>query len=118
MSVRKRGDRLDAATNGRPTFLGKIIATTTKNNHDTAVPFNDAATGATSPTLAGKLLLIQTDAAGYIYPGTTNTATVTTANGVLLAAGERVVMNMGELDGWLAALAVSGTMNVRVWELS
>lgn len=98
--------------NGTPLFLGKIVATTTKNNHDTAVPFND-----TGSALGGKVVLLQTDAACYVYPGTTNAATATAANGVLLAANERVVMCLGESYGWVAALAVAGTANVRVWEL-
>lgn len=105
--------QLTSIVEGTPVFLGVIVATTTKNNHDTAVPFNN-----TGDALEGKQLLIQTDAACYILPGVLNTSTVTTANGVLLAAGERVTVGMRQGYKWLAALAVSGTANVRVWELT
>lgn len=97
---------------GTPVFLGVIVATTTKNNNDTSVPFTNAV-----EAMKGKTLLIQSDAACYILPGILNTATVTTANGVYLAPNDRVCINMGSSYGWLAALAASGTANVRVWEL-
>jgi hypothetical protein len=100
--------------NGTPVFLGVIVATTTKNNHDTASAFNNTGIG-----LGGKMLLIQSDAACFILPGTANTATATSSNGVKLAADERVVIIMDTTAsyGWLAAVSVSGTANVRVWEL-
>jgi len=108
MSVRPFND---AATllNGTPVYLGVIAATTTKNNHDTAVPFNDTGTG-----LGGKTLLIQASAACNVRPVTTNAGTVTTANGVLLATNEKMIISMGESYGWLA---VVGTANLSVWEL-
>lgn len=104
---------LTATVEGTPVFLGVIVATTTKNNHDTAAPFNNTGDG-----LEGKQLLIQTDAACYILPGLLNTATVTTSNGVLLAAGERVTIGMRQGYKFLAGLAVTGTANIRVWELT
>lgn len=105
-------DGVVALANGVPTFLGVIVATTTKNNHDTATPFNN-----TGDALKGKVLLIQPDAACYILPGTANTATVTTSNGVKLAADERVIIHMAQGHSFLACLSVSGTTNCRVWEL-
>jgi hypothetical protein len=96
--------------NGSPQFLGKIVATTTKNNHDTATPFNNTGTA-----MKAWALLVQCDAAAYILAGTTNAATVTTANGVLLEANEKFELTMLPAEGWLAALAVSGTANCRVW---
>jgi hypothetical protein len=98
--------------NGTPVRLGTIVATTTKNNYDTATPFNNSGDG-----LAGKVLLIQADAAGYILPGTASTSTVTTSNGVKVSADERVIITMQSNYLSLAALAVSGTMNVKIWEL-
>ena len=95
--------------NGTPVLLGAIVATTTINNHDTAVPFNNTGIG-----LGGKVLLLQASAACHIYPGTTNAATATTANGVKLAADERVIITMNSTYGWLA---VVGAATVRVWEL-
>lgn len=111
MSVRAFNDTT-TILNGTPRLLGKIVATTTKNNHDTAVPFNN-----TGEALKGKALLFQSDAAFYLYEGDTNAATATPDNGVLVAANERVIMCMGSSYGWVAAVAVSGTANVKVWEL-
>jgi hypothetical protein len=101
----------DSATllSGTPVYLGTIAATTTKNNHDTTTAFNN-----TGAALGGKTLLIQADAACHMRPGTTNAVTVTTGNGIYLAALERVVICMGETYGWLA---VVGAANVKVWEL-
>lgn len=99
----------NTALNGTPVFLGAIVATTTKNNHDTAVPFNDTGTG-----LGGKVLLVQASAACNILPGTSNTAAVTTANGIKLVADEKYKICMGESYGWLA---VVGAATLQVWEL-
>lgn len=95
--------------NGVPVFLGVIAASTTKNNHDTATPFNN-----TGSALAGKVLLLQADAACHILPGTANTITATTSNGVKLGADERVIITMNSTYGWLACV---GSANLRVWEL-
>lgn len=106
---------LNQALNDAPrSFLGVIIATTTKNNHDTATPFNN-----TGKALQGKTLLIQADTACYIYTGPLNTQTVTgtaTGNGFLLEAGKGYTMTMGSDAGYLACVAVSGTSNLKVWE--
>lgn len=115
MASRLTGHHLMDALNGLHSFLGVIIATTTKNNHDTATPFNN-----TGDALKGKTLILQSDAAYYVYAGTANTATVTgttTGNGMLIGAGERVQLTMTRDHGWLAAVAVSGTANVKVWEM-
>jgi hypothetical protein len=111
MTIRNNNDTATLLS-GTPVYKGTIVATTTKNNHDTAAPFLN-----TGEALTGKVLLIQSDAAAYILPGTTNAATVTTANGVLLGAYDRVVIAMGQSYGWLAGLSVSGTANIKVWEL-
>ena len=111
MSVRYSND-LTTILNGVPTYLGVVVATTTKNNHDTAVPFND-----TGEALKGKVIMLQSDAAFYFNAGTVNTGTATTTNGVLVAAGERVILVMGSSYGWMACLAVSGTANIKFWEL-
>ncbi len=111
MGAQRDGDltRLIQKFDGSPTYLGTIVATTTKNNHDTAAPFSNVA-----PALQGKVLMLQPDAACHILPGIVNTATVTTANGVYLAAYERVIITMSELQGWIA---VVGAANVKVWEM-
>jgi hypothetical protein len=96
---------------GTPVKLGTIIATTTKNNHDTATPFNN-----TGDALKGKLLMLQPDAACYVSFGTTNAATAATTD-VYLAAYERVLISMAENYGWIACVSVSGTTNLKVWEM-
>lgn len=111
-TVRLSGQQFDQAVNGSPSYLGTIVATTTKNNHDTAAPFND-----TGDALKGKTIMVQPDTACYILAGSANTSTVTTANGVKLAADERVTITMTRDQGWLACLAVSGTTNLKVWEM-
>lgn len=97
---------------GIPNYLGVIVATTTKNNHDTAAPFNN-----TGVALTGKVLLLQPDAACYIYFGTTNGATATTTNGVKFSADERAIVTMTSSAGWIACVSSTGTTNLRVWEL-
>jgi hypothetical protein len=98
------------ALNGSPQYLGTIVATTTKNNHDTASPFNDG-------TLGGVCLCVQPDAACYILAGTANTATVTSSNGVKLGADERLYLWLKDSEGWLACVSVSGTTNLKVWKM-
>lgn len=97
-------------TNGVPVFLGVIVATTTINNHDTVVPFSN-----TGQALTGKVLLLQPSAACHVGFGTTNAVTVTTANGVKLAADQLVTVAMGSDDGWIACV---GSASLRVWELT
>ncbi len=93
--------------NGVPTFLGTIIATTTKNQADTASPF---------VIPAGQFLLVQCDAATYLLPGV-SAATVTTANGVKVIADEKYYIMLKSGQYSLAALAVTGTVNCKVWRL-
>ncbi len=112
MPARLTGPALVNALNGLHSYLGVIIATTTKSNHDTAVPFNN-----TGDALKGRTLMVQSDTAFYLYHGTLNTATATSTNGMLIGAGERVALTMTRDHGWLAAVAVSGTANVKVWEM-
>lgn len=108
----KTVDQLLVLLNGDPTFLGAISATTTKNNHTTAVPFSNTGTG-----LAGKTLLLQPDTAGYLLCGSANTAAVTSANGIKINADERVIISLSDTNGWCAWLASTGTSILRVWEL-
>lgn len=100
---------------GSPQHLGTIIATTTKNNHDTAVPFNN-----TGDALKGKLLMLQGDAAFHYRAVTTNAGTVTTGTsgtaGPKAEANEKVYIRVRSNEGWVACLAVSGTANVQVFE--
>lgn len=103
---------LDQALEGDFTLLGTITATTTKNNHDTAVPFNNTGNG-----LGGKVVMVLADTACYIATGTANTVAVTAANGYPLAAGDARRFTLKSLNGWLACLPVSGTTNLKVWEL-
>lgn len=99
--------------NGSPVLLGTITATTTKNNHDTAVPFLD-----TANALKGAILLVQCDTAAYLLPGTVNTATAASTTGVKVAADEKYYIIMSATHGWLAAIAVAGTSVCKVWRLT
>lgn len=94
--------------NGTPTYLGTITATTTKNNNSTASPF-------TIPL--GQFVLVQCDAATYVLPGTTTGATVTTSNGVKIIADEKYYLMLTLDQAYLAALAVTGTVNCKVWRM-
>lgn len=98
--------------NGSPQYLGVIAANTTTTNHTTAVPFQNTGDG-----LAGKMLLIQPDAACYLRGVVTNNGTVTTANGVYIGTNERVIITLKSDEGWLAVLGDGAAVNARVWEL-
>lgn len=109
---------------GRPSFLGVLVATASVNNHTTATPFNNTGNG-----LLQKVLMLQSDAAFYFNTGVTNAVTAVasaTGSSMLINAGERVIITMDDIDnsvdpgewyGWIAAVAVAGTANVKVWEL-
>jgi hypothetical protein len=109
-------DGITAQSIGVPIPLGIIIATTTKSNTDTAVPFNY-----TGDALTGKTLLLQADAACFVTFGTASTVTCTDATvatmGFYLAAREKVTVYTGTTYGWVACLSVSGTTNLKVWQL-
>lgn len=114
MPARSRQDGdVTATTSGTPVFLGVIaFGAASLNNHSTAAPFNNTGDG-----LEGKFILLQATQDVYILPGTTNAAAVTTANGVLISAGERVIIGMRQGYKWLAAIRSSADGNLRVWEL-
>ena len=106
-----RDPHLNQALYGDAVLLGTIVATTTKDNGDTSVPFNN-----TGEQLKGKLLLIQSDVAVYIKQNSTASAGVTAANGVKVLADEKFFVNMRSNKGYLSVLPVSGTANVKVFE--
>ncbi len=116
MPARMTGTHAIDALYSNPVHLGTIVATTTKNNHDTAVVFND-----TGDALKGKMLLLQSDAAFYVRAGTVNTITVTagtsTPAGAKVEANEKYILNLGQEQGWIACLSVSGTATIQVFEL-
>lgn len=125
---------------GAPIYLGALVSTgTAVNNNTTAVPFFNVALGPVlSPpvpgyapnytnTLAGKMLLMQTTAAGVMLPSSTATVTLANQNqpvtvgtvpGILLGANERVIILMQSAMGWLQWLPSTGSANLLVWELS
>jgi hypothetical protein len=101
--------RLLLALNGRPTYLGRISATTTaKNNAD--------ATAFVVPQDA-KVLLVCASAAVKILPDTDATEDITTANGVPVAASGCWWLTLKETDTHLQAITASGTADVDVWRL-
>lgn len=117
MPSRLAGSHAIDALYGNPVHLGTIVATTTKNNHDTSTVFND-----TGDALKGKMLLLQSDAAFYVRAGTVNTITVTagtaTTAGVKVEAGEKYILSLGRDQGWIACLSASGTATVQVFEMA
>lgn len=100
-----------ALVNGAPVFLGVTdVTTTAKTNAEATTPY-----GTTG--LTDKALLIQASAECYVGVTATSTGDVTTANGVKLAADERVIVLMSATYPYLVAITASGTANLRVWEL-
>jgi hypothetical protein len=132
--------------NGSPVYLGVIVSTgAAVDNNTTAIPFFNVPLGpsAAAPnytnTLAGKTLLLQASAAGFILPARTTSATpgtplaasaalnlvalqatipvaANTSPGIALAAGERVYVTQMAFEGWLQWLPLSGSGNLFVWE--
>ncbi len=103
--------QLMQALNGQPTLLGTVVATTTKNNHDTAAPFSNTGEG-----LKGMTLMLQPDAACYVYFGPLNTQTATTSH-VYLDAREKFTVTMKNSDSFVACVAITGTVNLRVFQV-
>lgn len=105
---------------GSPRYLGTIDFTaTSKTNEQATTPFGVGG-------MAGKILLLQPSTDVYILPTATSTGAVTSTNGVLLGAGERVQLTLddrdvtdeaGESFAWLAALRSTADGNLKVWEL-
>lgn len=95
---------LALANSGRPAHLGEIIATTTKNNADTAVAF-------TIPTYS--VVLCQASAACHLIPVSSSAGTVTTSTGVKLGTDEKVTFYLGEYQH----VAVVGAATVKVWKM-
>ena len=107
---------------GTPVYLGTIDFTaTSKTNAQATTPFNAAL-----PGLLGKILMLQPSQDVYILPVDTSTRAITSSNGILLYAGERVTVTMMDMDitdepgentPWLAAIRSSADGNLKVWEL-
>lgn len=92
-----------------PQYVGTIVgnASTPTTNITTATPFY------TAGEMAGRTILICPDAACYILPG----ASVTATNGVPLAANERVTITLTDYESALAILSTLGTVNVKIFWL-
>jgi hypothetical protein len=117
--------------NGCPVYLGKLVSTgTAVNNLTTATPFlatplqaSASSTGGQNMlgTLAGKMLLIQATAGGFILPSNSNAVTITNqagANpGVQLFANTGQIVLMNSMYGWMQWLPSSGSANLLIWEL-
>lgn len=101
--------RLTLALNGRPTYLGRISATTTAKNNADATAFDIPADA--------RVLLICSSAAVKILPDTDVTEDITTANGVPVAANGCWWMILKTADVYLQAITASGTADVDVWRL-
>ncbi len=120
---------------GAPSYLGCLVSTgSVVDNFTTANKFNSAANSANSlaGTLAGKVLMFQASAAGYLLPsalalGSVGVVTLvaqsntvvpgTTACGPSVLAAERVLIIMQPTTGWIQWLPSSGSADCYVWEL-
>lgn len=121
---------------GQPNFLGVLLSTsaTSVNNATTAVPFNTPSTApnaGTQGSLAGKVLLLQANAAGYILPGEDATVTIVAQGttpqlsppplsipGVYIGTQERVEITMGPTTPYLQWKSASGTGSLFCWEMT
>lgn len=91
-------------------YLGTIVATTAKNNTDTATPF-------TIP--ASAKLSIQCDAAANVLVcQNLATCTATTTNGIKVAADQLFTSSTPSSSAGLGYVSVVGTANCRVFERS
>lgn len=92
-------------------YLGTIVATTTKNNTDTASPFGIP---------AGAKLSIQCDATAYVLVCANSTScSATTTNGIKVSADQLFTTSAPSSSGgagYVAVLSASGTANCRVFE--
>ena len=119
--------------NGVPSYLGALVSSgAAVTNATTALSFNSVATcpGTMQGTLAGKTLLLQPSANGFLLtgvgplPNIANQTTVPPAFGtfigVAITAGERAIIVMRPDVGWVQWLptAVAGSGNLFVWELT
>lgn len=106
---------LTQALYGDPVLIGTITATATLDNSNTAVPFAN-----TGELLKGKTLYLQGDAAFYFKQNTTAAAGVTTAGLQIGLSGSTAnwYVSMRSFKGYLSILPVSGTVNVKVFEMN
>lgn len=95
--------------NGEPNRIGVIIATTTKNNTDTATPFT---------ITAGSTLKVICDAAAFATVGATASSSYTNAAfGHPMSAGVAWYVIMGSASTTLSIVASSGTANCAVFQM-
>lgn len=99
--------QLQATLAGEPTYLGTIVATTVKTNANTAAPFT---------ITAGTVLTLCPDTACYVLMGASVTCTAN--NGFPLAAGATATVCLKNDTTVVQCLAVSGTTNLKVFQLS
>lgn len=94
------------AFNGSPQFAVTVAATTTPSINRPAL------------VTAGCVVLLQPDAACYVLAGKVGAAvSITSANGLLLAAGEKYVLCLNPGEDAIQAVAVS-TANLRIFVMN
>jgi hypothetical protein len=117
------------AVNGVPKFLGVLVsAGAAVNNATTAAPFlATPSPGTMKGTLAGRTLLIQSSAAGFVLTGESPALTVANQTlptpvgrepGVLIPSQAPQIIVMRPDTGWLQWLPSAGAANLFVWELT
>lgn len=118
MKITEQRDPDRALAFGCPTLIGTLTSTgTTVNNATTAVPFYPAA-GQTEPSLAGRAVLIQATAAGYVIPVTTSAGTASSTTAIYLSPNDPKTYRMSMEHGYLAWISVTGTASLVVFELN
>lgn len=111
-------DEVSRRALGTPVYLGRItVAGNSKTNANTAVPFPSDPDAAGINSLEGRLLLLAASAAVDILPvaGSTDTCTATTGVPIDAAPGDRPQVTIRNGRKYLA---VQGTGDVDVWELT
>ncbi len=99
--------------NGTPTYLGTIVATP-------AVRDNYNSDGGLFTITTGSMLMVQCDAAAFVYPAKTldaGTLGTTGARAVRIDANEKYYGLLLTTDGFLQVAAVAGTVNCKVWRM-
>lgn len=98
------------ALNGSPQYLGSIVTTaaTAQNNSTTAVPF----------TLnGGRSYMVQANGVCYFLAQELAAGATTTANGVQVAANERVIFTTKSTEAFISIIRDSADVTVKVWEV-
>jgi hypothetical protein len=96
------------ALNGSPTYVGTISSSGAHADNADGTPFDMP---------QGAVVMLVADAAGYFAPLTSAAGTVTTANGVPLAASSPFYFRVRESKAFLGWISATGTAALRVFRM-